>query len=150
MEKSIYIQKEEADTFFYSLLDRINSFCVRHRMYLTRFEQEAPCWTLRGTHPKGGNVDIFIYYKNRVRVDITAYWQKMVFEEKKSMSKSKLIYKGFVDGANIEKLLKQSVRELLKMKEGGWAETDDYPEWKRYKNKKEWIKDHKLDLPPIE
>ncbi len=150
MEQDIYKQVEEARDFFDRLLDKINRICVKHRMYLTQFDQEAPCWTLRGVHPKGGKVNVFIYYMNNGNANIDVDWAKLDYENFKIYSKSKRVYSGKVNENNIEQLIEKGLKELLKMTDGDLSEESDCPEWKRYKNKEEWIKDYKLDLPPIE
>lgn len=151
MDIDIYKHKEEAETFFQGLLDKINKTCVKHRMYLTRFEQESPCWTLRGRNPRGGRVDISIYYTENNAANIDIGWSKLDYERQKISGKSKHIHSGKVNKNNIEQLLEKAVKELLDMQEGNWEKELDYPEWSnRYKNKEEWIKAYGLDLPPIE
>ena len=151
MEQDIYKQVEEAKIFFESMLDKFNKICVKHRMYLTRFEHEGPCWTLRGIHPKGGDVAIAVYYKMNGNTDLSIYWGKPSYETKKIYSKSKKTFLGRVDEKNIEILLEKAVKELLEMKEGNWEKEIEYPEWsEKFKNKDEWIKVYGLDLPPIE
>lgn len=151
MDVDTYKQKVEAEFFFERLIDRLNKICIRHRMYLSRFEQEAPCWTLRGTSPKGGKVDIAIYYIKDNIANISIGWSKLDYEMRKIFVKSKRIYSGNVNEENIERLLEKATRELLDIKEGNWEKEIEYPEWsEKYKNKEEWIKAYGLDLPPIE
>ena len=151
METETNKQKEQAEFFFNRLLDPLNGVCIKHRMYLTRFEQEAPCWTLRGKHPNGGDAGIYIYYKSVEVSEIGIHWRYPSYKSQKIYSKSKDIFSGKIDEKNIEALLEKAVKELLEMKEGNWEKEIEYPEWsEKFKNKNEWIKAYGLDLPPIE
>jgi len=143
------LSKKETDDFFNTFLDVLNDFCIRHRFVISKSDKQAS-WKLFGIHPQVGHVYIDIIYLGGKKVSIGVCRNVLDYKNKRMYSKNERLYTGNISLRSLKKKMSEALNTLKKWGREEYDEEFEFPEWKKYKNKNEWAKVYKLNLPPIE
>ena len=141
--------RKKTDDFFNVFVDVLNEFCIRHRFIISKSDKQAS-WKLFGIHQQVGHVYIDIIYLGGKKVNVGVSRNVLDYKNKKMYSKNKRIYEGDISSRSLRNKMLEALVVLKKWRGNEYDEEFEFPEWKKYKNKKEWAKFYKLNLPPIE
>jgi hypothetical protein len=124
--------------FFLELSPILSSFAAAHNLAIDEYYHDAPAWTFRFRHPKGGGAGIQVLRLNESTIRISTLWYIDEYDSfthyTKSAAGSDLLWRAM----DLHETLEQALKEIVAWNKSSLTAHPGYEEfWSRY-TKEEW------------
>ncbi len=124
-----------AEAFFAQLSNDLNRFGANRRLLIERYYHNAPCWSLRFKHPKGGAGSIDVWQESEDSVKIFAHWWLDDIDKFARFTRAEETPEFKIDSIDLAEILNAQLLVILSWEthELTRADIDYEPLWKPYK-----------------
>jgi len=123
----------QIEAFFAPLADEIQRFAKSHNLKIDRYYHQWPDWSLRFTHPAGGDATTDIRRMSGKSFVLCQLWWIDDYDAATRSTRRGESPEYLVDEASLGDLLRHALAEMLTWQKGEWTEiATGYQNWHRF------------------